>query len=309
MSLDDASFVTLLYRVLLGREPDPAGHTRYLGNLKAGDVNHEQVALLFAHSDEFRRKMWLEGAERSQPQERDTDRDWRAIAESFPYFGVLTNETFINPTPEDLVEFFASGERMIDHTLSVIRKRYGDFQPAAALDFGCGVGRLLIPMAKAAGRAVGVDVADRMIELARAHIAQSGVNATATNEIPANDTFDWINSIIVFQHIPPSRGYVLIERLWSRLRKRGCLSLHITIYHDNTHVGELIRDAGIYNFDGRRALLYARPPSAEETGMSMYDYDLNRVLAILNLSEGQELYLQHVNHAGCHGVMIYVQKQ
>jgi SAM-dependent methyltransferase len=309
MSLDDASFVTLLYHALLGRDPDPAGYDLHLARLSAGEVTHEQLASEFAVSDESCGWAVVEDRARRQLAERDTDHDWQTISASYPYFGVLADEKFLNPDGRGLEDFFASGEREIERLLRVIRERFGDFRPSSALDFGCGVGRLLIPMAKTVSRAVGVDVADRMLELARAHIAQSGVDAIVTKEIPTDETFDWINSFIVFQHIPPSRGYELIKLLWDRLRNGGCLSLHVTIYHDHTHIGELIRDVGIYNYDGRRAVLYASPPSVAEAGMSMYDYDLNRVFAILRLGHGQEVYLQHLKHGGCYGVLLYVQKQ
>jgi hypothetical protein len=32
------------------------------------------------------------------------------------------------------------------------------------------------------------------------------------------------------------------------------------------------------------------------------------VLSLLDLREGQEILLEHTNHAGCHGVRMYVPK-
>ena len=83
---------------------------------------------------------------------RNDDANWTWIANSLPYFGVLSNDKFINPTPDSLAEFFATGDRDVEQTLGMIRRRFGDFTPRSALDFGCGVGRLLIPMAKRTGR-------------------------------------------------------------------------------------------------------------------------------------------------------------
>lgn len=36
---------------------------------------------------------------------RDTDADWNHIADSNPYYGVLTNEQFLNPDEEALKVF------------------------------------------------------------------------------------------------------------------------------------------------------------------------------------------------------------
>jgi SAM-dependent methyltransferase len=241
---------------------------------------------------------------------RNTDEDWQRIANSTPYYGVLAHERFLNPTADDLDDFFRSGQADIDHVLKVIREKFGGFHPKSALDFGCGVGRTLIPLARHTGKSVGIDVADRMLELATRHIAQSGVNATVSKSIPNDMTFDWVHSWIVFQHIPPRRGYSLLRHIWSHLNLFGFMSLHLTIYKDSKHTGDLIRDAGTYSYDGDRALIYSTPKENEGEGgsMSMFDYDLSRVISILSLTEGQPLYMEHVDHGGCHGVRIYVQK-
>ena len=308
-TLDDETFVRLVYRVFLERDPDRDGYLIHLERLKSGRTTHEQLALDFLDSDEFKTIIRSKYPTCSRVENRNTDCDWEGIAKLFPYFGVLADERFRDPTPENLREFFSSGEQKVHETLQILRTKFGNFEPTSALDFGCGVGRLLIPMARAVGRAVGVDVADRMLELARHHISQSGVNAWVTKDIPVDENFDWINSFIVFQHIPPSRGYVLIECLWKILQRGGCMTLHITTYHDHTHTGELIRDAGRYSYDGDRATLYVRRPRADETSMSMYDYDLSHVLAIFELRDGQEIHLQHVQHGGCYGVIIYIRKE
>ena len=96
--------------------------------------------------------------------ERDTDRDWEQIGRTKPYHGVLANPQFLNPGPEDLRDFFTSGERDIRRVLASLRKAFGPFEPKSALDFGCGVGRLLIPLARECGHAFGVDVSEPMLD-------------------------------------------------------------------------------------------------------------------------------------------------
>ena len=49
------------------------------------------------------------------------------------------------------------------------------FAPRSALDFGCGVGRLLVPLARRCPSVVGVDVADSMLAQARARCDAVGV--------------------------------------------------------------------------------------------------------------------------------------
>jgi FkbM family methyltransferase len=53
MDLDDASFVTLLYRAVLGRDPDPAGYAGHLARLRTHEISHEKLTSEFLCSTEF----------------------------------------------------------------------------------------------------------------------------------------------------------------------------------------------------------------------------------------------------------------
>ncbi len=133
--------------------------------------------------------------------ERDTDLDWNTIAAANPFFGVLANERFLGKTlsPQVLSEFYGSGRADIGMTLREaathfrIKRRF-----RRALDFGCGVGRLSKAMAEHAHEVIGVDISENMLRTARE--VASAKNITYLASIPEG-TFDWINSVIVFQHI------------------------------------------------------------------------------------------------------------
>ena len=237
---------------------------------------------------------------------RDTDLDWQKIAETTPYFGVFTKPEYVNPTPEALRELFKSGEVDIAHYLSMLRHVFGVFEPKSALDFGCGVGRLTIPLAKAAGRATGIDVADGMIALARKHCAEARVAVEFYKSIPADQKFDWVNSHIVLQHIPPARGYDILGDLWRCVAPGGAFNVHVTIYRDARHQGELTRELRVCRFDGDTAVNYGQS-DWESQQISMYDYDLSRVLSCLDGNDA--LYMERVDHGGCHGVRIYARKK
>lgn len=239
---------------------------------------------------------------------RDTDADWQAIASTHPYFGVLANEQFRNPDAAALREFFESGERDIEAIEAALRRAFGRHTPRSALDFGCGVGRLLIPMARRAGRAYGVDVAQGMLDLAQKHATEAGVSVQLSREIPVEQRFDWVNSMIVVQHIPPVRGYNIIRSLWNCVAPGGALTIHVTIYKIAGATGEVQRDIRTFAYDGERVLNYTAD-QAEGVGMSMYDYDLSRVFACMDLGDGVPVYMEKVDHGGCHGFRIYVRKQ
>ena len=117
-----------------------------------------------------------------------------------------------------------------------MRARLGaDFQPRRVLDFGCGVGRLVLPLSRLCEEVVGVDVAEAMLSEAAANCRQAG--ATNVRLIRGDDRlsgvtgpFDFIHSFIVFQHVPVQRGLVLLERLLDLLAPDGVGALHFT-YH------------------------------------------------------------------------------
>lgn len=214
-----------------------------------------------------------------------TDRDWEEWGAVDPYFGVYSRERFRSSmmTPEARQEFFASGEAHIAGTLRDLAEAFG--APSAlqsALDFGSGVGRLVIPLARRADRVTGVDISPSMIAEASRNCAAAGVaNVTFAesddrlSRVP--DTFDLVHSYIVLQHIPWPRGRVILQSLADRVAPRGHLAVQILTGHDaSPFVRGLVRMR--YAFppaNWLRNLLRGRP--AFEPAMQLHVYDLAQV--------------------------------
>ena len=90
---------------------------------------------------------------------RSTDDYWERVGTTEPYWGVLTEDKYrsSNMTAEDRQLFFQSGERHVAHVFGTIHRHLmPDFKPKTALDFGCGVGRVVIPMSRQVARTVEV---------------------------------------------------------------------------------------------------------------------------------------------------------
>jgi SAM-dependent methyltransferase len=226
-----------------------------------------------------------------------TDSDWEYFGRTQPYFGVLTQEGFRTDrmTREARRAFFESGQRYIDFLLETLRDELGlSLHGSRGLDFGCGVGRLTIPLARVCESIQGVDVSESMLREAQRNTKESGItNATF---VKGDDHLSsvvgplgFVHSFIVFQHIPPDRGEVILKRMIDLLEQDGVGVLHFTSSWASTTsvVRRLVTTAYRrvpFSFAARN-LLKGRPVA--EPMMQMNQYDLNRILRIL-----QEL--------GCH---------
>jgi SAM-dependent methyltransferase len=162
--------------------------------------------------------------------------DWEELARREPYFPVLTNEGLpgVESNRVATTEFFETGEADISGLLEAITSLLGrEIRPAWTLDFGCGVGRITVPLARRSIRVVGCDVAPTMLVHAQQNVEKAelqNVTLILTDELatlPAHQ-FDLVCSLLVFQYIPPPIGYPLIRAILSLLAHGGVAALHIT---------------------------------------------------------------------------------
>lgn len=236
---------------------------------------------------------------------QDTDADWAIWGEGEPYFGVISNPRFLraNLTPEALEEFWRTGKDQIGGFHTLLQRHFGEFPTATALDFGCGVGRLTHGMADHCQHVIGLDVSPGMLAEARRHAPE---NTEYLSEL-GDQTFDWINSLIVFQHIPPARGYAILEDLLARVSPGGVISLQITIYKDASFLPHVYGTVHSGRWDGETFTIFGTEP-APPGSMMMYDYDMSRLIEMTARHGFHNLMTQHTNHGGCHGVIMFGRK-
>lgn len=218
-----------------------------------------------------------------------TDRDWERWGASDPYFGVCSDAKFRGSVEgQARAEFFTSGERHVSGVLAKVRETAGvDFMPRTALDFGCGVGRLVIPLARIAERVVGVDISPSMIEEAKRNCAAAGVRNVMFVQsddavTQANGAYDLVHSHIVLQHIPWARGRKIIRALADRVAPGGFLVIQVlSEHHGNPLVRALVRAR--YAFppvNWLRNILKGRPIT--EPAMELHVYDLDAIKSDLS---------------------------
>ena len=243
----------------------------------------------------------------------DPNAAWEKYGADDPYYGVLKHGAFKTHAFDDAsrASFFQSGEEYVDSVFRDIHEHLGQQDPfARALDFGCGVGRLVIPLARRCTSVVGIDVSHRMLEEAQQNCAATGV---ANAEFVKSDgdwpevsgTFDLIHSFIVFQHIPVRHGEALLSAMLQRLRPGGVGVLHFT-YHRKAHwlrraVHSLRKTVPLVN----QVVNILQREAVSYPMMQMNEYDLNRIFLALQDSGCERSFLRLTNHGGHLGVVLF----
>ena len=238
-----------------------------------------------------------------------TDVQWEKWGSQNPYRGVLGIDT--QSLDDDAkTRFFESGREHIRHMLGLIEAHFGAPCPAeSALDFGCGVGRLLIPMAGYFSRVVGVDVSSSMLAVARENTAklQNVELIRGLDAVSGSAGFDLVHSYIVMQHIRPVQGMKILERLISHVRPNGFLAVHLTIgdlrpwRRRLNAVRYRIRPVHwLYNLASRRPI---NEPVAE-----MNRYDTAKVFDLLRRSGLDRVVTVPLDQAGQVGIILIARK-
>jgi 2-polyprenyl-3-methyl-5-hydroxy-6-metoxy-1,4-benzoquinol methylase len=162
------------------------------------------------------------------PYLQGLERTWETLAQADPMWAICTDPARAGRRWE-LSEFMATGETEIYTVMNRIRDLGVrlDFS-GAALDFGCGVGRLTQPLAKRFKNCTGIDISATMIETARTLSSGFGncqfrVNRAASLQMFEAESFSFVYSNIVLQHIAPRYAKRYIQEFIRVLRPGGAL--------------------------------------------------------------------------------------
>lgn len=247
----------------------------------------------------------------------DPGKHWIEWAKRDPYFAVLTSEEYKagKMDADGRESFFASGEREIGAAFDLVRTRFDStFAPRRSLDFGCGVGRTAIPIARRSHEAVGLDISTDMLAEAARNAASAGVSNVEW--IESDDTlsrltgrFDFIYSIIVLHHIRPAVGYGIIAHLLSSLNPGGAVALQVLYQLDLPSPLRAARWVQA-RVPGANVLVNAlRRRPLTTPNMEGNVYELPTVLNLLGEAGCREPLLQLHRQGPARHAMIFAQKQ
>ncbi|MBL8181213.1 MAG: class I SAM-dependent methyltransferase [Blastocatellia bacterium] len=239
---------------------------------------------------------------------------WEYFGEQDPYFGVSTFDKFKSANIDDAskAEFFETGEEHIGKVIAEIRRVFDtDFSPSKSLDYGCGVGRLVFPLAKVSQDVTGVDISAPMLAEAVVNAERMGVSNVkfqSVDEFLANKEakFDLVHSLIVFQHIEPKFGLELLREVILRMKVGGYGALQFTYEHVGT-TAEKLRFRAYRDLPFVYKLRNIALRKKDEPLMSIYSYDLHKLLAVFREYAGDRIMMHFTDH-GFLGVTIYFQR-
>jgi ubiquinone/menaquinone biosynthesis C-methylase UbiE len=245
----------------------------------------------------------------------NTDKDWEKFGKEDPYFGVLTDDKFrrSNLTEESKKEFFKSGTDYINFILKNIEHHVDtEYTINRALDFGCGVGRLAIPLAYIAQEVTGVDVSESMLKEAKENCKErslENVNFVYSDDDLSmlNGKYDFIHSFLVFQHIPAERGEQIFEKLMERLESGGIGVMHFT-YAKDYEIKGLIPLIKKYIPLASNFINWVKGKGFFYYGMQMNAYDTNNLLLMIQKANVKNFYTEFTHSEDEFGLMIYFKK-
>ncbi|PWT84834.1 MAG: hypothetical protein C5B58_04065 [Acidobacteria bacterium] len=249
------SDVVWAYRVFLGRRPENERVVRE--HCRASDLR--ALCENFIGSAEFKLKAGTVAGDRyreplpiflprlSVETSADADelrqlwdrvrRAWESLGDERLFHSVLTDDRYLPSQFGDFAaEFWQSGEveawDLAGHLASL---GLVNLEDAVVLEFGCGVGRVSIPLAAIARSVVAYDISERHLEFARKRataLGRTNMQVLAIGSgLPVDfEPCDVFYSRIVLQHNPPPIIGEVIKRLIRSLRSGGVGVVQVPTY-------------------------------------------------------------------------------
>ena len=239
---------------------------------------------------------------------------WEDYGENDAYFAVATFDDFRRGNLDDAAKerFFESGRSHVERIWSEFEGGFNvKLAPKRALDYGCGVGRVLIALAKRCDRVVGVDISSSMLAETAKNCAErsvSNVELSTTDEFigASSAKYDFVHSFIVLQHVEPAIGLDMIRTILDRLETGGFGMLHVTFF-DRTETFKKMRSR-IYRDVPLVHRILSGLQGKKSPFMPIYEYDLNVVFRVLEENSCGECVVRFSDH-GLLGALIFFRKE
>ncbi|MGA8169377.1 MAG: class I SAM-dependent methyltransferase [Methylocystis sp.] len=167
---------------------------------------------------------------------------WGALGQSDPFWSVLTHDEFRagHLTEEGLAAFYESG---VEHAglIDLISARANTPIPrGVCVDFGCGVGRVAMHLAKRFDKVIAVDISEGNLRQCADMAARCGLSNIECLLLRSPDDLlhlpdvDFVYSVIALQHNTPPIQKLLLDMLLGKIGDGGGFLFQTqTFYHND----------------------------------------------------------------------------
>lgn len=224
---------------------------------------------------------------------QDLQKNWDRLGSDDPLWAIYTVPEY-KGGKWDPDAFFESGRRQITAVMEHAES-LGQSPRGAALDFGCGVGRLSQSMAEHFDSVIGVDIAPSMIAEARARNQHGNKVTYVLNERPdlstfADESFDFIYTEITLMHMEPRYSMDYVSEFF-RIGRPGSLVVFQVV--DPT-LRQKVRDRI------PRPLVYGgnRLRTIRAPMMEIYGVNRHAIEDVILQADGQMIDAQEWDHDG-----------
>jgi 2-polyprenyl-3-methyl-5-hydroxy-6-metoxy-1,4-benzoquinol methylase len=163
---------------------------------------------------------------------------WRSIGETEPHYSVLASDAYRSRNFNKYRNrFYASGFIDVKRALAFLsRNRIDPSSIHHVLDYGCGVGRLTVALARRFPVVTGIDISDTHLNHAKRHACDQGiknvdfVRMVDLKQLNSVNGIDFIFSLIVLQHNPPPIIAFILRTLFGALNHGGCALFQIPTF-------------------------------------------------------------------------------
>jgi len=180
--------------------------------------------------------------------------------------------------------FFERGRRQTARLAAELEEFTGcELKSRRALDFGCGVGRLTLPLAERCAYVYGTDISRAKLAEADRNAKEADVTNVEWLEpelIPTlSGRYDMIHSVLVFQHIPSREGERIFSELLHGLAPGGIGAVQVTLRSSRSAPPTPAPAASASR--GKGAMRLVRSLDLAYPYMLLHSYSLNRLGGLL----------------------------
>ena len=221
------------------------------------------------------------------------------LKQEWDKFGILNPQwAVLNKEGEkmNLSQFFKTGEKEIRNIINYLSKNQIKLNKGKALDFGCGMGRLTQALTPYFKKVYGVDISPSMIELSKKNNkypkkCEFILNETDNLTIFEKNSFDFIYTVLVLQHMEPKFFLKYIKEFLHILKPNGILIFQLPSKRKLSWqtVIEIIFPKKFIHFMKKK--VYGAI-------MEMHTYDKDKMIEFLNKNKGDVFEVLKDNSAG-----------